>query len=226
MNAMKLISLVLFLISFSATGSDLSDLMKEVTLEYQSEIKGDFGVKLEILPDAENPLYFGGASLESGVFSISAGRDLMQNKGMTEGAVLFLLCHEVGHLVGGIPKKETNTWASTEGQSDYYAASTCLKRLYLKRFSHSHPYVTNEIRVLCHGDEICGKTMAAGKEFMDALYAYIDVPEMPRPELKKTERPLLKWEKLNYPTLQCRLDTIKNGARGLPRPSCWFPEQV
>jgi len=41
---------------------------------------------------------------------------------------LLVACHEVGHHIGGAPKKFL-TWASSEGQSDYFAGLSCFRHV-------------------------------------------------------------------------------------------------
>ena len=53
---------------------------------------------------------------------------LARHPRVTSDALMLVVCHELGHHIGGavmIP----NSWASNEGQSDYYAANKCFKRI-------------------------------------------------------------------------------------------------
>ncbi len=45
-----------------------------------------------------------------------------------------VVCHEIGHHLGGAPKMSNRwvSWASSEGQSDYFAASKCMSKLILE----------------------------------------------------------------------------------------------
>ena len=43
-----------------------------------------------------------------------------------------VICHELGHHLGGYPRKSTAFWASNEGQSDYFASTKCLRRVFRK----------------------------------------------------------------------------------------------
>src|SRR5690606_7932026 len=47
---------------------------------------------------------------------------------MSPGGMLLVACHEVGHHLGGAPKKGLR-WASSEGQSDYYGTLRCVREL-------------------------------------------------------------------------------------------------
>lgn len=54
---------------------------------------------------------------------------------LTADGLALILCHEVGHFLGGEPKKlrgrsTKRSWSSAEGQADYYANAVCLKKLF------------------------------------------------------------------------------------------------
>ena len=41
-----------------------------------------------------------------------------------------VVCHEIGHHLGGAPIKENSSWSAGEGQADYYATLKCLRRVW------------------------------------------------------------------------------------------------
>lgn len=57
---------------------------------------------------------------------------LARHKHATVDSFRAVACHELGHHLGGAPKKSGwfgSSWASNEGQSDYFATYKCLKKL-------------------------------------------------------------------------------------------------
>ena len=58
------------------------------------------------------------------VISVTGG--LARHPAITDGAFAPIVCHEVGHFLAGPPAV---SGYSTEGQSDYYAAAACMKRI-------------------------------------------------------------------------------------------------
>lgn len=52
---------------------------------------------------------------------------MARHRQMTVEGMTLIACHEVGHHVGGFPRSH---WASGEGQSDYYGALKCLRRVW------------------------------------------------------------------------------------------------
>ncbi len=56
---------------------------------------------------------------------------LARHRLMTKDALALVVCHELGHHVGGAPKFEyldgVVDWATIEGQADYYASLKCMR---------------------------------------------------------------------------------------------------
>ena len=50
---------------------------------------------------------------------------------VTVDGFMMVVCHELGHHIGGAPKKAGfgGAWASNEGQSDYWAGLKCMRRV-------------------------------------------------------------------------------------------------
>ncbi|CAB4149789.1 hypothetical protein UFOVP558_32 [uncultured Caudovirales phage] len=61
-------------------------------------------------------------------YMIDAFGGLARHPKMTKNAFIAVLCHELGHHIGGAPKYRAD-WASNEGQSDYFATLRCMKKL-------------------------------------------------------------------------------------------------
>ena len=48
----------------------------------------------------------------------------------TDDGFMMVVCHELGHHIGGAPRYGRNTdWASNEGQADYFAGLKCMRRV-------------------------------------------------------------------------------------------------
>ena len=55
---------------------------------------------------------------------------LARHKLTTDDGFMMVVCHELGHHIGGAPRYGRNTnWASNEGQSDYFAGLKCMRRV-------------------------------------------------------------------------------------------------
>ncbi len=99
---------------------------------YGPILKAQTGLELDILLSIEVPNYFGGMKIEDQTLKIILGSEAHREKGVRPLGYLGVLCHEVGHRLGGPPFKTSESergWSSTEGQSDFYAASVCLPKI-------------------------------------------------------------------------------------------------
>ena len=102
---------------------------------------------------------------------INAYGGLARYEGMTSDAYTMVLCHELGHHLGGFP---SIGWASNEGQSDYYATSKCFPRMSAsKKKALNVPEVVTKQCSLLHKsqDEIdmCEKSSMVGFELASVL---------------------------------------------------------
>ena len=49
---------------------------------------------------------------------------------VTDDAFMMVVCHELGHHIGGAPRKNNGKdWAANEGQADYFGAMKCMRRI-------------------------------------------------------------------------------------------------
>lgn len=56
---------------------------------------------------------------------------LARHNEITIDGFALVLCHEIGHHLGGAPKYGGfNTWGTNEGGSDYFATLKCLRRIF------------------------------------------------------------------------------------------------
>ena len=187
---------------------------------------------------------------------------LLQSTRLTPDSFRMIICHELGHLFGGAPRKNVPpewdgpvgpdgfSFMSSEGQADYYASSSCFKRM-LELEKKSSPIDTkrigpalkNKCEVIGNKKgrdlEICYRSSLAGLDFLNLVF---DFPISCELEDKSTAPEMIRD---SYPARQCRLDTIINGtlcSEVLPlslnsfdetknsclssfalRPKCWFP---
>lgn len=56
---------------------------------------------------------------------------LARHPEITEEGFKLVLCHEIGHHIGGAPTKYARKWAAVEGQADYFGTLKCLRQVYL-----------------------------------------------------------------------------------------------
>lgn len=188
------------------------------------------GLELKIETYEESDDYYGGASLDGSTFKISIGKNIRRDK---NGMLAFVLCHEVGHLLGGEPKKASSTWASTEAQSDFYATSVCLKQLYrkhpelIKTKVKSAGEVVNECQIAFGNvleKHICEYSSQNAFVFFNDVWSYINFAGISKPTFS-VHTPAAIEKNRNYPSLQCRLEIAFSGAlchdQNCTKPACF-----
>lgn len=128
---------------------------------------------------------------------VSVWGGMLSHSLMNSETFQLLLCHEIGHFLGGPPLKSRNGWSSTEGQADYYSGLRCAKDL--------------------GWDEA---------QFSQAALAltriYAEVTNVSGPSLNRCDETKVTRINYGYPIAQCRLDTLIAGWKGQPRPACWY----
>lgn len=142
----------------------------------------------------------------------------------TEDSFALVICHELGHHLGGAPKKTKGTpaevyWPSTEGEADYFAALKCFRKVFDREYNSkliSDKNISSIIRDKClsqfksrAGRGLCIRTTLAA-EASARVSATIRLTEMPSLEIKDPAVVEVIYEK--HPLPQCRLDTFFNAA--------------
>ncbi len=211
---------------------------------YAPIVKLERNLPLYFVLDEELPNVAAGVSLYKDQAHIGAGVDLHRDPDMTPDAYIAMLCHEVGHLLGGKPYskntlKPSPEWVSTtpsssEGQSDYFSSLRCMKKVFSKNTSTSVAVfgVTPKIRNLCVRQYskildqiICQRSIKAGFDLMSyisAIYTrFGKTADFIKLDMDASEGSGLSVGRM-YPTLQCRYDTILAGALNRKQPHCWF----
>jgi len=138
-----------------------------------------------------------------------------------EGAAL-VLCHELGHGIGGAPTK-LNSESSVEGQADYFATRICLPKV-LDKMPKTTLVPADPLN-LCK-TEIC-------KRIFVGIISEMAVIQFNHPDqasrFDKVDPTIVETINTNptfYPSNQCRLDTLVAGALEKPRPRCWWTPTI
>lgn len=143
---------------------------------------------------------------------------------MSKASLAMVVCHEFAHHFGGGPRNVNSgePWASVEGQSDYFAAGTCMPE-YLRRYGDSkiEQPVMPEIAKLCEGtnDIYCPVILRAAYEFATVISQQQKNPAV---NFNTPDTTVVDKTEVYHPQAQCRLDTMVAGYFKQPRPACWF----
>lgn len=133
---------------------------------------------------------------EGSTWHVDAFGGLARYPGMRYEGFVLVLCHEVGHHLGGRPRYGRNTdWGSVEGQADYWATLSCMKR-------------------------VAPALSLPGSVVLAHVLADLGGEPTPRWSTPDFSRVSETFE--SHPRAQCRLDTYGAGHFRRARPRCWF----
>lgn len=129
---------------------------------------------------------------------------------MTLDGLALVVCHEIGHHLAGFP--QVSSWAATEGNADYYATQTCLKKIWGQDDRI-------DLQNAEKAEARCQEPLKWGRAFcVRALQASYSVASF----LADLEAGSISWDQpdltevtstnLSYPSVQCRFDTLVAGA--------------
>lgn len=139
---------------------------------------------------------------------------------VTVDGFMMVVCHELGHHIGGAPRKGGfgSAWASNEGQSDYWAGLKCMRRVLEKEDNIAvvakmeidaeatakcqQIYKSESEIALCQRISMAGKSLAM---LLGELGGNSNV-KFHTPDTTKVSR-----TNDNHPQAQCRLDTYFQG---------------
>lgn len=135
----------------------------------------------------------------------------------TDDGFALVVCHELGHHIGGAPRKGIS-WAANEGQADYFGSMKCLRRVLEKDDNISivsKMTIDEEATKQCemvykNASEValCQRVAMAGKSLGSLLGslggdAKVNFTTPDKAKVSKTFDA--------HPAAQCRLDTYFNG---------------
>lgn len=142
---------------------------------------------------------------------------------ITADGFMLVICHELGHHIGGAPKKvypDTGShWSSTEGQSDYYATLKCLRRILRNDDNIAiirDQNVPESVRTECSRSfsnekesALCVRTSLAG---MSVAKVNADIRKVPVPDIDAVDSTIADTTANDHPVPLCRLNTYQQGA--------------
>lgn len=149
---------------------------------------------------------------------------LARHPSITSDGFALVVCHEIGHHLGGFPKYKSwfgaNQWASTEGQSDYFANSKCLRKTFRPEDNAAvlaKMSVPSEVIEACnaqYSDEtdslICQRGAMAGLSTANLFKALRK--ETQDPSFTEKDAKVVSKSNQAHPATQCRMDTYFAGS--------------
>lgn len=157
---------------------------------------------------------------------------LARHATITKDAMSLVVCHELGHHIGGAPKKgasagggwwggeTTASWASNEGQADYFATLKCLRKTWMNDNNVAIAKALNAPKIVTDAcsktykknkidSALCVRTSMAGLS-VGNLFAVLG--KLPQPKFDTPDANVVKVTDDNHPKAQCRVDTYYQGS--------------
>lgn len=152
-------------------------------------------------------------------WSVSMFGGLARHQTVTEDGFALVVCHEIGHHIGGAPIK-AGTWAANEGQADIFGSQKCLKRVFL---AEDNVAIVAKLNVpefvvkTCESQfqtaediAICERSALAGQSLANLFQVLSNLPKAP--DFTTPDRSVVVRTNDAHPKSQCRLDTYFAGS--------------
>lgn len=183
-------------------------------------IVSEYGGKLKVERRWTDGTVNAYAQQDGNIWKVSMFGGLARHKTITPDGFALVVCHEIGHHIGGAPRYAGGDWASNEGQADYFATLKCLRRVWqsednasivrqmsvpaLLTSSCEKNWANAEDRALCVRGGMAGESVA---KLFAALSWSSKLPKFDTPDTREVAR-----TSDSHPATQCRLDTYFQGA--------------
>lgn len=216
------------------TEAEFNDAIDSVEHIY-APIVSSLGGKLSIDRKWEDGTVNAYATQSGKTWSVAMFGGLARHATITKDAMALVVCHELGHHIGGAPKKGGSTsgggwwggssggvssWASNEGQADYFATLKCLRKVWVNdnneaivKSLNAPKMVTDICKKNYKSDKVeaalCVRTSMAGKSVSDLFSALSKLPET---KFDTPDPAVVSRTDDNHPKAQCRLDTYYQGS--------------
>lgn len=147
---------------------------------------------------------------------------LARHKDMTPEGFALVVCHEIAHAQSFYPLY-SNSWASSEGSSDYFGVSQCARKLFAKAqtsggdkcncgFAPDYPKAIDTSCSMYQDEEaniVCKRSLAGGLALGKVLS---DLGGESVPSYETPSRVVVRKTQTSHPSAQCRTDTYRAAA--------------
>ncbi len=158
-------------------------------------------------------------------WKVSMFGGLARHETITADGFALVVCHELGHHIGGAPRKASpwsSPWASNEGQADYFANLKCLRRGWE---NDNNEAIVREMMDQVPQDVVraCGKMHTFNADYWTCIrgsMAGLSVAKLfqalrgsdVEPKFDTPDTKVVTRTDDNHPATQCRLDTYFQGS--------------
>jgi hypothetical protein len=181
------------------------------------------GLKFNMIADWQDGTVNAYATRSVDSWNIHINGGIARAKGMTTDGLAIIVCHEIGHHLGGAPRTFLyGGWPSAEGEADYFATSKCLKKYYAQLSVDESFAIDSSIpeKVILDCNtvyknladlKICVRSQKASLDFahfLNLLPGARNLVMLGTPDTKVVKGTIFN----EYPKPQCRFDTLYQGS--------------
>lgn len=188
-------------------------LIDQVVDTYQPYVR-EFGAVLKVVKLWQSPMVNALAKQDGNTWSLKIFGGLARRPEVTPDGFTIVVCHELGHHLGGFPFKET--WAASEGQADYFAIHSCARTIWASAYEENAKHrltVDATAKAKCDAvysrqedQDLCYRLTDAGKS-LTALVAALKPKSIPA-SYATPEKKMVQKTFVDHSPAQCRLDTF------------------
>ena len=162
------------------------------------------------------------SSRSGNILNIFMFGGLARHESINYEAMVLATCHELGHHLGGYPKKASAglTWSTAEGGSDYFASLKCMRKYFAtednaavlkKKSAELDPFAVSRCQQAFAGtkDRLICMRSSLGAQSMANFFASTGPGFQYKFNTPSTYKPSVTI--MSYPNDQCRLDTYFAG---------------
>jgi hypothetical protein len=184
-------------------------------------VVASLGERLNIMRKWNNGMVNADAMQLWGTWDVSMYGGLARHETITVDGFSLVLCHEIGHHIGGAPKVSglIGRWASNEGQADYWAMLKCLRT----GWAHDdNEAIISKMKVPKYLKDSCQKIhpektdlaicIREGMAGLSVARLYAAIEKKPEAKLETPDRSVVSRTDDGHPAYQCRLDTFFQGS--------------
>lgn len=195
------------------------EIVGKVEAIYSPIIK-DMGATLKMNNNWKSTTVNASAQQTGSTWQVNMFGGLARHKLTTDDGFMLVVCHELGHHIGGAPRYDRNTdWASNEGQADYFASLKCMRRVIENDDNISivagmtiDAEATTKCQTIYKSDSevaLCQRVAMAGKSLGQLLGSLGGSSNV---NFNTPDKKVVKATVDSHPAGQCRLDTYFQGA--------------
>jgi hypothetical protein len=214
------------LVTGVADEAEFNKVISDIEAIYKPIFKEKYKANLVVIKKWEDGTVNAYANQSGKNWNVHMFGGLARHAATTPDGFMAVVCHEIGHHIGGAPKINrwgTASWASNEGQADYFATSKCLRKYFekdreetIKRYEAEASEESSYAKEVCDKansslleSAICYRSALAGKSLAVLLGTLGGTPNV---SFKTTDNNVVEKTNDKHPKAQCRLDTYFQGA--------------